>query len=94
MASRVESAEQKEEGSMIDSEEKEKARGSISPLWHHVVTRNARALSLIIIIVLIIEQLLPFLLCACGLMSTLGTEGHLIRVPTSTFIFRYGQGRA
>ena len=57
----------------------------ISPLWHHVVTRNTCALSLIIIIVLIIEQLLPFLLRACSrLMSTLGTDGDLIQLPTSS----------
>ena len=68
MVSRVESAEEKEEGSMIDSEGKEK------PM------RNARALSLIILIVLIIEQLLPFLLRACSLTSTLGTEGHSIHL--------------
>ena len=41
--------------------------------------------SLIIIIVLIIEQLLPFLLHACSrLMSTLGTDRDLIRLPTSS----------
>ena len=53
--------------------------------WYHVVTRNACALSLIIIIVLIIKQLLPFLLQSSVVICIENERLQPVRMKTAYF---------